>query len=63
MAPLSAVAVFIFLLLFGLTEGGWATISPKVLGVIAIIVGAVVLLDTFWFRTSDWWASRRAPQQ
>ncbi len=61
MNPLSAVALSLWLILTGLTEGGWATISPKVLGVIAIIVAIVILLDTFWWRTSRYLPTRGAP--
>ena len=48
MGPLSAVAIAIALFLLGLTTGGWATISAKVMGVIYIVAAAIVLVDTFW---------------
>lgn len=48
MGPLPAVFVAVYLFLLGLTQGGWATISGKVLGVIAIITAIVIVLDLFW---------------
>ncbi len=59
MAPLSAVALSIWLVLFGMTEAGWATISGKVLGVIAIIVAIIILLDTFWWHTARYIGNRQ----
>jgi hypothetical protein len=58
MGPVSAVAIFIFLFLYGLNEGKWITASGRLLGVIAIIVGLVILIDTFWYQSSARWAAR-----
>lgn len=58
MKPLSAVALFVFLLILGLTWVTWITASAKVLGIIAIVVGFVILLDTFWLRSEGWVARR-----
>ena len=55
MGPLSAVAVSIFLLIYGLTEIAWITASAKALGVIAIIAAIVILLDAFWIGSSRRW--------
>lgn len=55
MGPLSAVAVSVFLLLFGLAETGEITIKPTALGWVAIIAMIVVLIDTFWL----YWRGRR----
>jgi hypothetical protein len=49
MGPLSGVAVAVVFFLYGLTLGGWATISAKVFGVIYIIAAIVILIDCFWF--------------
>ena len=56
MGPVSAVAVSFFLVLYGLAGVAWITASPKVLGTIAILAAAVVLVDTFY----HWFADRRA---
>jgi hypothetical protein len=48
MGPLSAVAVSVWLIIYGLTEITWITASSKALGVIALIAAALVLIDTFW---------------
>lgn len=48
MGPFPAVLVAIYLFLLGLTQGGWATISGRVLGVIAIVTAIVIVLDLFW---------------
>ena len=60
MKPLSAVSLFVFLLILGLTWVKEITASPQVLGTIAIIVAIIILLDTFWFRSESWTARRQA---
>lgn len=50
MGPLSAVAVSVFLILYGLAGIGWITASAKVLGIVAIIAAVLILVDTFWSR-------------
>jgi hypothetical protein len=59
MGPLSAVAISVFLLLFGLAGITWITISPKALGVVALIAMALILIDTFWARSGSWIGTRR----
>lgn len=54
MAPLSAVAVFVLAGLLGLTTGGWISGSPKLFGTIYVICGVVVLIDSFWVRSTRW---------
>lgn len=54
MKPLSAVALFVLLLILGLTWVNWITASTKVLGIISIVVAFIVLLDTFWLRSEGW---------
>lgn len=61
MGPLSAVAIAVNFLLLGLTEGGWATISGKVLGVVLIVGLVVILVDTFWWYTRGRSVASRAP--
>lgn len=48
MGPLSAVAVAFFLGLFGGDQAQWWSVRPTILGIIAIVAAAVVLVDTFW---------------
>jgi len=62
MGPLSAVAIAVWLIIYGLTEVTWITASPKALGVIALIAAIIVLLDAFWSRGSHWLGNRQ-PQQ
>lgn len=50
MGPLGAASVAVWLFLDGLTLGGWATISGKVLGVIALVAAIVIVLELFWSR-------------
>jgi hypothetical protein len=59
MGPLSAVAISIWLIIYGLTEITWITASAKALGVIAIIAAIIILLDAFWIGSSARWAGRR----
>ena len=59
MGPLSAVALAITLFLFGLTLGTWATISPKVMGVIFIVTAIIILIDAFWINSYARWTARR----
>lgn len=54
MGPLSAVAISIFLVLYGLTGIGSITASPHTLGWFAIIAAIVVLIDTFWVGSGRW---------
>jgi len=63
MGPLSAVAVAVGFFLWGLVTGGWATISPKVLGVIFIIIAVLVLIDAFWARSGPRWSTWRNGQR
>jgi hypothetical protein len=48
MRPLSAVAVIITFVLFGLDVAGWATINGKFMGVVFIIAAVLILIDAFW---------------
>jgi branched-subunit amino acid transport protein AzlD len=50
MGPLSAVAISVWLIIYGLSGIGWITASSKALGVIALIAAVIVLVDTFWAR-------------
>jgi hypothetical protein len=60
MGPLSAVAIAVWLFIVGLV---WvATITASLhffLGVLAIIVAIVVLLDAFWIGSGARWATYR----
>lgn len=58
MGPLSAVVISVWLILYGLSGGGWITASAKVLGVLAIIAAVIILIDTFW----HFWVRRTAVQ-
>ena len=65
MKPLSAVAVSIWLILYGLIYANVFAPTPtpsaiKAEAIIAIIVAVIVLLDTFWLN-SDGWVARRNP--
>ena len=64
MGPLSAVAISIFLLLFGLNATSEITVKPTALGWVAIIAMIVILLDAFWVNTGARWAAfrGRSPQ-
>ena len=59
MGPLSAVAVSVFLLLFGLSETAEITIKPTALGWVAIIAMIVVLIDAFWVNSAGRWNAWR----
>jgi hypothetical protein len=48
MGPLSGIPIAISFFLLGLQEGGWATISGKVLGVIFIVTAILVIVDLLW---------------
>jgi hypothetical protein len=61
MGPLSAVAISIWLILYGLTGIAWITASPKALGAVALIAAALVLIDTFWARSARWLGPRNRP--
>jgi hypothetical protein len=52
MGPLSAVAISVTFILFGLDVGTWATINAKTMGVIFIIAAVLVILDVFWAHRS-----------
>ncbi len=62
MKPLSAIALFVFLLLLGATWLKWVTAAVTVLGWVAVIVAIIIVLDTFVFH-SDGWIGRVAPPQ
>jgi hypothetical protein len=62
MGPLSAVAISVFLLLFGLNGTNEITVKSTALGWVAIIAMIVILVDTFWFNSSARWAARHQPQ-
>lgn len=51
MGPLSAVAIAVTFLIFGLTQIAWITASAHALGVIFLIASVVVLLDAFWINS------------
>jgi hypothetical protein len=48
MTALSGIPILISFFLLGLNEGGWATISGKVLGVVFIITAILILLDLLY---------------
>lgn len=48
MSALSGVPILISFFLLGLTEGGWATINGKVLGVIFIVTAVLILIDLIY---------------
>lgn len=52
MGVLGSIFTAIWLILFGVNLSGWAAISDKFLGVAAIIVGIVILLEMFVFPTA-----------
>lgn len=62
MGPLSAVAVSLWLVIYAATGITWISASPKFLGWLALIVAAVVIVDTFILNSGRWWANRRQPQ-
>jgi hypothetical protein len=62
MGPLSGVCVVVVFFLVGLATGGWATISPKVLGVIYIVAAILILIDCFW-HSRTWFTTRRTVVQ
>jgi hypothetical protein len=48
MTALSGIPIAIYLFLLGLTQGGWATISGKVLSVIAIVAAVCIIVDLLY---------------
>lgn len=59
MGPLSAVAVFVTFLIFGLQETAEIAAKASVIGWVFIIAGVVVLLDAFWINSAARWAALR----
>jgi hypothetical protein len=63
MGPLSAVAISIWLIIYGLVYANVFAASPtpsaaKAVAILAIIAAVIVLIDTFWYRSSARWAAR-----
>lgn len=50
MGPVSTVAIAFLLILVGLTWVAAISASLHLLGIVALVVAAVVLIDTFWHR-------------
>jgi amino acid permease len=48
MGPAGAVLTAFWLVVYGLTGVGWVTASPKALGVIAVVVAIVIVVELFW---------------
>ena len=68
MGPLSAVAISIWLVIYGLVYSLVlaATVSSsaaKAVAVIGWIAAALVIIDVFWARSHRWLPARGNPQQ
>lgn len=63
MGALPAVLLAVWLFLTALGQGGWGTVSGKVLGVIGIITAIVIVVDLFWTHRTVFTTRRTVVQQ
>ena len=64
MGPLSAVAVSLWLIIYGLVYANVFAASPtpsavKAVAILGIVAAVLVLIDTFWVNSGRWITARR----